>query len=205
MSTTYPKQIFQQTDKSTLFTLIEQYPLATVLLPTSGESLSYKSFPHISHLPFYVDKEKNQLIGHVSNHHPLAQILNSIAEEENSTSTHEKTAMIKLIFNGDNHYISPYCASNHVVPTWNYSAVHLQGKAKVITLENEKTSTMAKITEHFEQKQNSPWQLSNLNTMQIKNMLKAIRVFTLDIEQMVGTFKLSQHKYNDLKTESKGT
>jgi len=64
---------------------------------------------------------------------------------------------------------------------------------------------MAKITEHFEQKQNSPWQLSNLNTMQIKNMLKAIRVFTLDIEQMVGTFKLSQHKYNDLKTESKGT
>jgi len=177
----HPKACFINSTEQELLSLIQQYPLATMLLP-----LDKQVFPHSSHLPFYLDNNNEQLLGHCSNHHPLAHQLTS--------NRLNKEVKIQLIFNGENDYISPNYSKELIVPTWNYSAVHIQGQVQLITEYREKLVTMAKMTQWFERSQAAPWQLNTLKEKQITNMFNAITIFNISIDHITGIFKQSQNK-----------
>jgi transcriptional regulator len=71
-----------------------------------------------THLPFLVSEDKSKLICHLAKNNPQHE---SIVNQE-----------ILVTFLGHHGYISPSWHVETGVATWNYQAVHVYGKCKVI-------------------------------------------------------------------------
>ncbi len=175
----YPRAHFIDNSGPNLINLIKQNPLATLIYCDDNGKI------HISHIPFHfqqpwqVNDESciNQqiLVAHISNHHPLAvqlnrqQVYQSVKESNNNTS-------IKLIFHGENDYISPNdIALTHrqlnPVPSWNYVNVHLEGKVSVIGETQQKLQQILDSSEYFEHRHTLLNSTSLTNTS-LKNTVK---------------------------------
>ena len=79
-----------------------------------------------THIPMELDKNEDGedvLFGHIAKSNPQAKNLKNKEE-------------ILAIFNGPHSYISPSWYQKKNVPTWNYVAVHVYGKVKVIKGKN---------------------------------------------------------------------
>lgn len=200
-------------DSKALIQVIEQNALATLLYSDDNAEL------HISHIPFHFNESPiltmnerrtntlvgYELMGHISNEHPLAQ---QIKEKKNINIT--------LIFHGAEDYISPNDVSveNRIkqnVPTWNYAKVHVKGTIVEISDGNSKYQQMSKTSRHFEQAsmqqqliendQREHWSFESVPKQAIEGMFKAITLFTLTISDIEGRFKLSQNKPVEIREQ----
>ncbi|WP_421555873.1 FMN-binding negative transcriptional regulator [Pseudomonas kitaguniensis] len=104
-----------------------------------------------------------------------------------------------VIFAGAEAYISPafYPAKaehGKVVPTWNYIAVHVYGKAQVFTDAERLLAVVSALTDRHEGGRAQPWTVSDAPADYIDGMLKAIVGFALPIERLIGKCKLSQNR-----------
>src|ERR1700759_3803266 len=108
----YVPSHFAETDLATLHDFIERYSFGLLVSQVDGQ-------PFGTHLPFLLDRSAphGTLIGHMARANPHWQ------------SLREQPALV--VFAGPHAYISPtwYEAAN-VVPTWNYTAVHVSGHAE---------------------------------------------------------------------------
>jgi transcriptional regulator len=99
---------------------------------------------------------------------------------------------VKVIFNGPHSYISPsWYATGPAVPTWNYAAVHVSGRASLL----DDVQTLQAV--HVLVKQYEPALLDNEALMPANyqhKLAKAIVGFKIEIEQIEGKQKLGQHK-----------
>ena len=177
-ATAYPRAHFVDNNESRLINVIKQNPLATLIYCDANGKI------HSSHIPFHfqqplqVNDESciNQqiLVAHISNHHPLAvqlnrqQVYQSVKESNNNS--------IKLIFHGENDYISPNdiaFTQRHLnpVPSWNYVNVHLEGKVSVIGETQQKLQQLLDSSEYFEHRYTLLNSTSLTNTS-LKNTVK---------------------------------
>ena len=224
-TTTYPKAHFIDNNEPNLIKVITQNPLATLVYCDDNGKV------HISHIPFHFQQplqvndksciNQQILVAHMSNHHPLAVQLNR-QQVYQSVKEPIKNTSIKLIFHGENDYISPNdIAFTHrhlnPVPSWNYVNVHIEGQVSVIAEAPQKLAQILASSEYFEHRYNllnnkvtncihetinseeqsrwSPHSLSNQTIDQtIMPMLNAITFFKLSIQTCEGFFKLSQNK-----------
>ena len=99
---------------------------------------------------------------------------------------------VKVVFNGPHSYISPsWYANGPAVPTWNYAAVHVTGRA--ILLDDAQTISAV----HHLVRQYEPALLDNEALMPANyqhKLAKAIVGFKIEIQQIEGKQKLGQHK-----------
>lgn len=147
-----------------------------------------EQYPVASHIPLEVevqDDGKIFLSGHLmkkTDHH--------IAFEKNEN--------VLVIFNGPHTHIS---ASWYINPvsgsTWNYMVVHAKGKIKFKDEQGTYEAVKA-ITNKYEGTDRSS-SFDKLPQEYIDKMVKAIAGFTIEVESLENTFKLSQ----DRDTESK--
>ena len=185
----YPPKHYQtnsedKTEQAKLIDLVNNNPLATLIIKIEGK------LPHFSHIPFHYDEQQTSLVGHTSNQHPLAKRLKQNQVED-----------IVLIFHGEQGYISPNYSEAQPVPTWNYSKVQITGEAKAITDMSEKYKQMDITTQYFEKEQTEPWLLDSAPSKAIEQMLKAITIFKISIDEINGQFKLSQNKSTAVKQQ----
>jgi transcriptional regulator len=78
------------------------------------------------------------------------------------------------------------------VPTWNYIAVHVYGKIKII--EGEAVSdSLKKLTDKYEQNSDNPIRIANLSE---KTMMqtRGIVAFEIEIQEIQATKKMSQNR-----------
>jgi transcriptional regulator len=210
----YPAEHFiTKEDNKALVELIEQNSLATLLYLDDDNELQISHIPfHFNENPLLTIKQRQNeslvgydLMGHVSNDHPIARQL------KNSQSGN-----ITLIFHGEEDYISPNDVSieNRVkqnVPTWNYAKVHVQGSVAEITDMDKKYQQMSKTSHYFEQTAVSqhltehtpetPWSFEAVPKRAIEGMFKAITLFTVTITGIEGRFKLSQNKPTEIREQ----
>jgi len=196
----YPAKHYQSTKEQVnkYLALIEDNPLATLIFHTDTGI-------EISHIPcHFTEKNNTRLMAHVSNNHPLAKKL------QQSTSV-----AINLVFHGGDAYISPNDVSSdnrqaQMVPTWNYAKVHIAGTAVEIKADDEKYNHMEQTSDYFEYRERSPlawqdsnnyWALGDAPKTAIKHMLNAITVFTVQVDDIDGRFKLSQNKSPQVKEQ----
>lgn len=135
-----------------------------------------------SHIPMHIETENNQIriLGHVS-----ASNLQWKSFEENESSL--------AIFQGSHAYISPSLyEEKQSVPTWNYSAVHVYGKIRIITGSEEKSQILEKMIQDYEPDYLDQWQ--NFPNEYKEKMLKGIVAFEIAATKLEGKFKLSQNK-----------
>ncbi|MFC4817320.1 FMN-binding negative transcriptional regulator [Flavobacterium sp. GCM10023249] len=135
-----------------------------------------------THTPLFLEttsKGNKILGGHISKANPQA---------ENFTEGDEVLA----IFSGPHTYISSSWYDHENVPTWNYIAVHVYGKLRLLNYE-ESVASLAKLVNKYEKNQENPVKVEELSET---TMLQArgILAFEIDITDLQAVKKMSQNR-----------
>ena len=168
--TMYVPQRFAAPDSEAALTVIENHGFAALVTPAGDEC-------HITHLPLLLDREKNQLLGHVARANRHHEYL------ERNTST--------AIFTGPHAYFSPNWYLTATVPTWNYAVVHVQAVAALITDPDELYVLVERLSQQYESSLSNPWRPAR--GPGVDKQLRAIVGFSLPLESVTAKFKLDQH------------
>jgi transcriptional regulator len=178
----YIPKHFEETNVDLLHEFIRCNPFAILVT-------SIDSGLNADHIPVYLNTEDMNRVclqGHIATANPLWKKLSGAQE-------------VLLIFQGSNAYITPSWlpskkADSKVVPTWNYSAVHVKGTIEFIHDPVWKLNLLNKQTDQHEGKLEKPWLVSDAPTEFIEKLLPAIVGFEVVVNEIVGKFKFSQNQ-----------
>jgi len=127
------------------------------------------------------DGAKGKLVGHFAKANPHWRELDG--------------AEVLVVFSGPHAYISPsWYVEKQAVPTWNYVAVHVSGKCRVITDAQKLHVLLAKTAQFYES--TSPL-LEHLEEEFYVKMENAVVGIEIEITEIEGKAKLSQNKSVD--------
>ena len=174
---------FKHDQLDDLVELIQQYPLATVVMTAADGTLE------VNHLPLEYEMQQGGfgvLRGHIAKANPMFEILN-------------QSAQVYVIFQAEDAYISPNWYEgkqehHRVVPTWNYRVVHVKGE--ILKLDDDKylRGVLARLTRMHEANQPMPWKMGDAPNDFIAEQLEKIVAIEIDIQSMIGKFKVSQNR-----------
>ena len=99
-----------------------------------------------------------------------------------------------MLFYGPHAYISPtdYLSSFNA-PTWNYTAVSIDGPIEVLPSMKDKHQVIEHLLGQYESTMENPWQLDT-NDKKLMGLLDGIVCFRVQIEQIQAKFKMNQSK-----------
>lgn len=177
----YKFPYYTEENREKVIAFMKAYPFAVII--GIGEQ-----YPAASHIPMEVEINEDGKIflsGHLmkkTDHH--------IAFEKNEN--------VLVIFNGPHTHVS---ASWYTTPavgsTWDYMVVHAKGKIK-FTNEQGTYEAVKAITNKYEGFDKSS-SFDKLPKEYVDKMLKAIVGFSIEVESLENTFKLSQNRDEESK------
>jgi len=130
--------------------------------------------PVASHLPFHYSNNTT-LLCHVAKANPQWQAL--------------EDQRVLVIFPGPHAYVSPTWYAGPGVPTWNYQAVHVYGRARCFQDEARLEQLVRTLSKLHESGSEAPW-----NGEFDARLLKAIVGIEITLGEVQGKYKLSQNK-----------
>src|SRR6476646_8139769 len=142
--------------------------------------------PIASPLPFYLsfaDDGTPRALFHAARHNPLVKLAGG-------------TSSWLLAVNGADAYVSPdWYVSPDQVPTWLYQVVHLTGTVRALS-DDELAEQIETLSAKFEDRllPKKPWKSSKMTAGRLDALKKAIVGLVMTVEEVEGSFKLSQHK-----------
>ena len=168
---------FREERIEVLHDFIRAHPLAALV--TAGPAGL-----EANHLPLILDVDAGVLRGHVSR-------ANTIWKESRPEAL--------AIFTGPDHYISPswYPSKQEhgrVVPTWNYTAVHVRGTLNFFEDATRLRAIVEELTAIHEAEFPQPWKVADAPPEFVEGLLKAIVGFELQIASLEGKWKASQNR-----------
>ncbi len=103
------------------------------------------------------------------------------------------------IVHGPQAYISPsnYAAKaehGKVVPTWNYTSVHLSGTVEISHDTDYLRGIVRELTDKYETQRNEPWSIDDAPDVYMNAQLKGIVAVTLTIDRIEAKAKLNQNR-----------
>lgn len=135
-----------------------------------------------THLPFTISKTEEKII-----------LTSHMARANPQWKEFDASEELLVIFQGPHAYISPsFYEKEQNVPTWNYVAVHVYGKPRILISEEENIKVLETMILQYEEKYFSQWK--NLSEDYVRKMIKGIVSFEMDITSLEGKYKLSQNK-----------
>lgn len=104
-----------------------------------------------------------------------------------------------VIVTGPEAYVSPswYATKaehGKVVPTWNYSAVHLTGLARVHEETEWLRMAVEELTNEHEQRREEPWHVTDAPSSYVDGQLRGIVGVEVTVTRVEGKTKLSQNR-----------
>lgn len=139
--------------------------------------------PLASHIPFMLSDDAAQVEFHLVRNSPMARALGD-------------GAAVRLIVEGPEGYISPdWYGVDDQVPTWNYAAVHLTGRARLAP-EMDFHALLDRMSAHFEDRlwPKQPWVSSKMSEGVMDRMMRGIVSCLMDVTDLQSTWKLGQNK-----------
>jgi len=172
----HPNVQFRHDDRALLRAMVDEVGMGMVFAATPDG-------PRVAHVPLL-------LVGDTLRFH-LAR--------GNALARHLQGFDALALVNGPDAYISPRWLSDSTqVPTWNYVALEMQGKARRIDqdalyalLEDLTARNEARVTG------GEPWTMDKMPADKLRAMMAAIIGFEIEITAWRETFKLSQNKPAD--------
>jgi len=141
--------------------------------------------PWGTHIPLELDVDaggKDILMGHIAKANPQWKHF-------------ENNQEVLCIFNGPHSYVSSSWYQEEEVPTWNYIAVQVYGKLKIIK-GDVLMDHLKKLVDKYERSSKDPIKIENLS----KNTMKQVRGvvgFQIEINEVQAAYKLSQGREHD--------
>ena len=135
-----------------------------------------------THIPMELEMDENGenvLVGHIAKANPQSKNLRNGQE-------------ILAIFNGPNSYISSSWYQHENVPTWNYIAVHVYGKVRIIEGE-ELIESLKRLVNKHEQHSEHPVSVEKMSTGTLRQMNEIVG-FSIKINEIQAAYKLSQNR-----------
>ena len=138
--------------------------------------------PEATHLPLLLDRSRGPqgtLLGHLARANPHAEALDG------------REAL--AIYSGPHGYVSPrWYAAAPAVPTWNYVAVHVHGRARVVRDKARLVELVDTLSRRYEG--DGTWSVAGLPERFLAGMVEGIVGLEIDIERIDAKFKLSQNR-----------
>ena len=136
-------------------------------------------------LPFLVDVDARRVLAHFARANPQWRSADG--------------ARGLLIASGADAYISPsYYATKRetgkVVPTWNYTVVHVHGVLRVHDDDDWLRDLVSRLTDLHERGREEPWAITDAPAEYIDRNLKAIVGVELVVDRLEAKRKLSQNR-----------
>lgn len=183
------------------------------ILITSIKSPNFATI-QCTHLPWILDVQDETSVselgiirGHLAKANPHAKCLTE-AVQALCNSNGRLTDEVSVIFNGPaHHYVTPKFYTDtkpntgKVVPTWNYSAVQVYGKATIFwDSKSEQTSEFLQsqindLSWHTEKAimgHDKPWEVADAPVKYIDIMKSGIMGIEIEITRLEGKYKMSQ-------------
>jgi transcriptional regulator len=183
----YVPKMFHEGSWPEIKKMIEENSFATVITCNAG-------LPTATHVPLRLLESASgpaKLQGHMSRANPHWRLF----ELE-----HEQQSLV--IFSGPNAYVSARWYDHVNVPTWNYIAVHVYGKARVVTDAGEMHQLIKGLVDHFE---HGLYKVQDLPADFLEPQRRGIVGFEISVDEVQASFKLSQNRdqknYDNVITE----
>jgi len=178
----YNPEHFRETRSDVLHAFIDAHPLGALVTQRARGMTA----DHVPMLRATLDDGTAVLRGHVARANPVHR---ELAED----------ASVLVIFSGPQAYITPsfYPSKQEhgrVVPTWNYSVVHVHGRIRFIDDARWLRDLVSQLTDRHEATRPAPWQVSDAPESYITRMLDAIVGLEIRIDAIEGKFKQSQNR-----------
>ncbi len=164
----YIPSSFKILDQDELFSFMNQYSFGQLISIVDERPCS-------THIPFLIDSGNKKLICHLAKINPQWK---NIQDQE-----------VLVTFLGPHDYISPTWYTKNGVPTWDYQAVHIYGRATVISDYDKLKSMVDELSIKYESNNTNPWSGEYPDAM-----LNAIIGIEIDINDIQGQYKLSQNR-----------
>jgi len=161
-------------DKQEVLSFMQRYSFGTIIT-------SVNNLPVATHLPFLIEEKDGEII--ISSHFAKA---NPQALDVNGNTN-------LIIFTEPHAYISPKNYPKEAeVPTWNYIAVHVYGKARLLNGEQEHLDLLERTIKNYEAAYFDQWQ--KLPHEFKSKMIKGIVGFEIIVTDLQAKSKLSQNR-----------
>lgn len=174
----YVPAIFAEDDPAELASLMRAASFAALVTTVDGR-------PAATHLPLVLDQDSGapgRLLGHV-------------ARANDHWKSFDGTNEALAIFAGPHAYISPsWYESANMVPTWNYAAVHVYGRPRIIEDTDAVLALLARLVRTYELDATGNWSMDKSDPEIMRGMTKGIVAFEMPIERMEGKWKMSQNR-----------
>ena len=171
----YIPDIYKNENQEAITAFLRENSFGILINQTNGKMWA-------THIPLElgINKDgKTILEGHISKENPQWK---GFAEND----------QILAVFSGPHSYISPSWYDHENVPTWNYIAVHVYGKIKIIE-GDEVIESLKKLVDKYEQNSQNPVRIEDLSE---KTMMQSrgIVAFEIEIEEIQAQQKMSQNR-----------
>jgi transcriptional regulator len=167
---------YRNSDLSEIKNFLRKNSFATLVTSENGRS-------EASHIPIELVEEENGIMflqGHLSRANPQWRSFSNAAS-------------VLAIFQGAHTYISSSWYNHINVPTWNYMAVHIYGKIKIIEGE-ELLQSLKELVNKYEVVSSRPIKVEELPADMMEKYLNGIVGFRIEIEKIEGKWKMSQNR-----------
>ena len=168
---------FKEEDKTEIKNLILEFSFATLVSVKDN-------LPWATHIPLELVTDENGnwfLHGHVARANPQWKNFETMSD-------------VLAIFMGPHSYISPSWYNHRNVPTWNYKAVHVYGKATLV--EGEKLEAMLRhLMKRYEGAHaEKPQGYDEIPANVLQKDLRGLVGFEIKVERIEAASKLSQNR-----------
>jgi transcriptional regulator len=167
-----PKQ-FRNTDASTITDFIRHHGFGILVSQADSRMVA-------THIPLELSEDETKLTGHIARANPQWKNFDNDAE-------------VMIIFPGPHAYVSSSWYDHENVPTWNYIAVHVYGKIKII--EGEVLySALKHLMDKYERTSEHPVSVEKMSPEYVRQSIKGLVGFEVNITSIEAAYKLSQNR-----------
>ncbi len=179
----YVPNHFKEEDQEALQQYIRDYSFG-LLVMADEEGIE------ANHVPFHLSSGGNGSLGqlqcHLARGNPVWQRI-------------QAGGRVLAVFQGPDAYVSPAwyptkAETGRVVPTWNYLAVHAQGRARVIQDPDWLKQHLHRLTDQHESQMVSPWSVDDAPADFTERLVQAVVGVEINIETLTGKLKASQNQ-----------
>ncbi|PKB17551.1 FMN-binding negative transcriptional regulator [Flavobacterium sp. 5] len=186
----YTPDLYKNEDPESIRTFLKGNSFGILINQTNGKLCA-------THIPIELEINpdgKEILQGHISKLNPQAE---GFAEND----------QVLAVFTGPHSYISSSWYDHENVPTWNYLAVHVYGRIKIVD-EAAAIESLKKLVDKYEANSVNPVRVEDLSAKTMREA-KGIIAFEIEIDEIQATKKMSQNRdaknYANIITELEKT
>lgn len=173
----YIPPTFQFDDPEKLSAFMNAFSFATLVTSDSNT-------PFASHLP----------VRHVRDSAGSVTLVSHMARANPQWKHFASQSEVLTIFTGPHAYISPsWYTTTLTVPTWNYAAVHVYGRPRIVDNHSQVVQLLADTIHFYEQSLERSW--SGILPEEFRDQLiNSIVAFEIQVTRMEGKLKLGQNR-----------